>query len=422
MVDLNLDFDEGILLQTTNVERYKGNDDFDIEEMYLTNKNLICVYDKSTGLFSKEQHVTENIPLSTIKVTNGKVQITKVDNEDYGVGMQILLTNGLREHYIFSNNKKELQLWIDAITEAIYFEKAPVLKKANRKCEFAGATASLGSVFNSVVDSKDQAVASTIRNTTPAAPVEIAQQPAAPVATHARFCPNCGTKLPDVAKFCQNCGFPVNRAAPTPPPTPPIMKQAPPVTPPEVSATPSASAKNTQRQQEYVGTILKCSICGAVISETTVVCPDCSNRITGRAAVSSVQAFKDQIMTIEGNRKKSTMGMFNAYAAADPADKQKQSLIRNFLIPNTVDDILEFIMLAIANIDISVSKKNWVNSSTSSLEIYAMEMPRAISNAWVAKMKQAYQKAEIMFPNDPMFAGIQKLYFDKMKELKIKIT
>lgn len=219
------------------------------------------------------------------------------------------------------------------------------------------------------------------------------------------FCSNCGTKLNSGAKFCHGCGSAIGENLQ------PIQQVVPPI-----PTTPT----NGERKQEYVGKILKCPNCGSTISETMALCPDCGLQITGRAAVSSVQSFKEQLMEIESHRKKTFGGMFGVYATADPADKQKLSLIRNFPIPNTIDDILEFVMLAIANIDVSVSKKSWANNSQS-MEVLAMEMPRVISNAWVSKLQQAYQKAEIMFPENPTFAGIQKLYLEKMKELKIKV-
>lgn len=56
--------------------------------------------------------------------------------------------------------------------------------------------------------------------------------------------------------------------------------------------------------------------------------------------------------------------MFNVYAGVDPVDKQKLALIQNFPIPNTVDDILEFMLLAVSNIDVSLSKKAWNNRSS----------------------------------------------------------
>ena len=56
--------------------------------------------------------------------------------------------------------------------------------------------------------------------------------------------------------------------------------------------------------------------------------------------------------------------MFNVYAGVDPVDKQKLALIQNFPIPNTVDDILEFMLLAVSNIDVNLSKKAWNNRSS----------------------------------------------------------
>lgn len=52
MTDLRLEIDEEIILQSTEVERY-GSIEVSLDEMVLTNKNIICVYNKSTGLFSK---------------------------------------------------------------------------------------------------------------------------------------------------------------------------------------------------------------------------------------------------------------------------------------------------------------------------------------------------------------------------------
>lgn len=76
-------------------------------------------------------------------------------------------------------------------------------------------------------------------------------------------------------------------------------------------------------------------------------------------------------------------------------------------------------MLAIANIDVKLSKHSVFNVSFGS-EMLAREMPKAISNAWVLKLEQAYKKALLFLPDDPKFLGLKKLYIDKMKELNIK--
>lgn len=222
------------------------------------------------------------------------------------------------------------------------------------------------------------------------------------------FCSNCGTKLNVGSKFCSGCGSPVGGTVTQTPPPVPTTNNLPATSP-------------NHRQQEYVGTVFKCSNCGCVITQTTAICPECGTRITGQSAVGSIQAFKEQLMSIESGRKKGFGGFFGVYTPADAVDIQKLTLIRNFPIPNSIDDILEFMMLAVANIDVSLSKNTWANRTSNGGMETAATIGKTISNAWVSKMQQAYQKAEIAFPNDPAFKQIQKIYFGKMKELKIKV-
>lgn len=179
---------------------------------------------------------------------------------------------------------------------------------------------------------------------------------------------------------------------------------------------------NSTRQQEYAGTILKCPNCGATITQTTAICPDCGYRITGQTAVSSIRAFNEQLMSIEATRKKPGLGSVFG-VSVDPADQKKLSLIRSFPIPNGIDDIVEFVMLATANIDVGLSKNTVMNRYQGAAKSGEsnLTMPKTISDAWVQKMQQAYQKAQMTFPNDSAFSTVQQIYFDKMKELKIKI-
>lgn len=222
-----------------------------------------------------------------------------------------------------------------------------------------------------------------------------------------KFCSNCGTKLDPSAKFCPGCGTALG--------TETHAVAAPPI--------PNKPFSNREtRQEEFAGTVLKCPDCGAVISQTTAICPECGHHITGQAAVSSVQAFSDELMLLESKRKSGGLGHLFGISA-DSVDAQKLSLIRSFPIPNTIDDIQEFMLLAIANIDVGLSKNTWNNRFQSNNKTCedSYTLPRTISDAWVAKMKQAYQKAVVSFPNDPAFTHIQQLYVDKMAELKMKI-
>jgi hypothetical protein len=63
-------------------------------------------------------------------------------------------------------------------------------------------------------------------------------------------------------------------------------------------------------------------------------------------------------------------------------------------------------ILAASNIDESV-----YNNSYNTTE-------KSISNAWLAKTKQVYHKAKLSLGTEPEFSEIQKIYDEKMKDVK----
>lgn len=72
-------------------------------------------------------------------------------------------------------------------------------------------------------------------------------------------------------------------------------------------------------------------------------------------------------------------------------------LIRNYPIPNTKEDIFEFMILASSNI-----------SGDNSF---------SLSEAWKSKFEQGYQKAKLLFCDEPEFEKIQTLYEKTQKRI-----
>lgn len=163
------------------------------------------------------------------------------------------------------------------------------------------------------------------------------------------FCINCGQELAEGAKFCAGCGTAVNDDNST-----------------------------TQRKTVYDGEIHKCPNCGEIMGAFVSVCPSCGYELRG---VHSTSSIKDFLLKIE--------------KAA--SDEQKVTLIRNFPVSNTKEDIFEFMILASSNI--------------------AGEYNEAVFNAWLAKFEQCYQKATLAFGSDSDFAKIQSLYDQTTKQV-----
>ena len=85
---------------------------------------------------------------------------------------------------------------------------------------------------------------------------------------------------------------------------------------------------------------------------------------------------------------------------------QKINFIRNFAVPNTKEDLLEFLTLAASNINVTYG--------------FLSESQEAISYAWEAKFEQIYQKASITFGNNPEIQEIKKIYDIKSEKISKK--
>lgn len=193
-----------------------------------------------------------------------------------------------------------------------------------------------------------------------------------------KYCSNCGQKLDNEAKFCLNCG-----------------------------AVVSTYSKNTQSQREVVcdGVIHKCPNCGEILNSFQLNCPACGYELRAIKASSSVKEFALKLEVIESTREyERPRGLFAASAAQQnisKTDKQKISLIKSFTIPNTKEDILEFMILA-------TSCMNMQTYDSADLAVSKSE--KEINAAWFSKVQQVYEKAKRSYSADSIFAEIQSLY------------
>lgn len=220
------------------------------------------------------------------------------------------------------------------------------------------------------------------------------------------FCTNCGHKIDEKANYCAYCGQKI------------------------IHENPTSSVR-----EEYAGKLLKCPNCGQELTEFETSCPSCGYELREKRAVRSVQELSDKIAEIHNRRNedtdspykrfKFTGNPFKAYSelmamsleaserilGKTPEVQEEIDLIKNYPIPNTISEIIEFMILAEANIDVSLSKKTFRHTPTGY---------ESLSNAWLAKMKQAYHKAELIMSGDPKFTKITELYVNKMNELNMK--
>lgn len=203
------------------------------------------------------------------------------------------------------------------------------------------------------------------------------------------YCPNCGKKLDDDALFCDECGTKIQRQKPSNDQTPTVQ---------ETSVIKEESVKEVARtesveeirpEQKRVnpkeGRLHKCPNCGELISFDDVKCPSCGYEIRDREVNASVKSLFEKVL------------------ATEDLDK-KIELIKTFPIPNTREDILEFMLLAKSNFD---AKYYATNKNVDS-----------ISSAWLSKIDQCYAKAKILLFDKRDLDIVEEIYSGIHKETK----
>lgn len=203
------------------------------------------------------------------------------------------------------------------------------------------------------------------------------------------ICNNCGQNLRDGAKFCDRCGAPVYMFH---------------------------HQQKAQRETVFEGKVHKCPNCGENINSFVKNCPACGHEIRNSSAVSSAEQLSRALQQLEAkrpfNNPSKISQILDTREHLQTTDKQIINLIKSFAIPNTKEDVLEFFMLAVSNIDLKVYGFGALNYN------YYDPARREISDAWLSKLELAVQKADILFGNADEAIAVRKVYEKKIDEIK----
>ncbi len=155
------------------------------------------------------------------------------------------------------------------------------------------------------------------------------------------YCRKCGAQINDTDRFCPSCGSPQTEI-------------------------------DQKNNKTIEGKIHKCPSCGEILKAYDMICPSCGH----------------ELRDVETN--KNLNEFVNKYSSLDSDDK-KIELIKNYVIPNTKEDILEFMSYGNSQI-------NW------DFDIDELE------NAWIEKCIDIYNKSTIIFKNEKDMKDIKQMY------------
>ena len=158
------------------------------------------------------------------------------------------------------------------------------------------------------------------------------------------------------------------------------------------------------------GDLKKCPSCGAPVSSFNTKCSDCAYEFRNTQAASSIQKLYDELQKMEESersRERSWAQKIDGDLGIQKSVATRQaSAISSFPVPNTREDLLEFLSIAT-----SEAKKK--------LSLFIMHAhPDAIlKKAWQGKCEQVITKARLSMKEDKRTLEEIESY---AKELKIK--
>lgn len=137
------------------------------------------------------------------------------------------------------------------------------------------------------------------------------------------------------------------------------------------------------------GDVKKCPNCGEPVEPMAVKCSACGYEFRGVEALKSSQRLAEKLEAIEEAYRGKEGSQFDVNR-----DREQVTAIKNFPIPTTKEDLLDF----------AISMQSKWNSSTMDDGLAGLK------SAYKAKYDECVKKAQVLFPNDPMFQGVFEQY------------
>jgi hypothetical protein len=143
------------------------------------------------------------------------------------------------------------------------------------------------------------------------------------------------------------------------------------------------------------GDVKKCPRCGEPVEPMAVKCSACGYEFRNVDALKSSQRLAEKLEAIEeayrGKKIEQDAGFGQKVdVTGSRVAREQVTAIKNFPVPTTKEDLLDF----------AISMQSKWNSSTLSDRLAGLE------SAYKAKYDECVNKAQVLFPNDPMFQGV----------------
>ena len=139
------------------------------------------------------------------------------------------------------------------------------------------------------------------------------------------------------------------------------------------------------------GDVKKCPVCGAIVQSFNAKCVECGYEFMNAEANQGIQRLFEMLSDVDNQNvstgKEGFWGMIASEQKESNIINRKSTIIRNFPIPTTKNDMLEFLALAAPQAKVSF----WSNDANDA---------RMLAPAWKSKCEQVIIKAKFALKDD----------------------
>jgi len=155
-------------------------------------------------------------------------------------------------------------------------------------------------------------------------------------------------------------------------------------------------------KSDKFGDVKKCPACGAMIQSFQTRCPDCGHDYSNIESNASIQKLFKMLNDAENERKDEglsvgkaiggVLGKMYGIGGGDKINTKKKTIISNFPIPNTKNDILEFLAISLP---MAKQKGNFITKENEENKTHNDLVP-----TWKSKCEQIVLKARFSMKED----------------------
>lgn len=160
---------------------------------------------------------------------------------------------------------------------------------------------------------------------------------------------------------------------------------------------PPLTVKSEKPKSNKKGDIKKCPSCGSPVESFSTKCNECGHEFRNVEVNSSVNELLNELKKISKSKFKDEDGYFEEYEYVEA----RAETIRNFAIPTSKEDLIEFATKGISEFNSKETDNEELNS------------------AWESKAEEAISKLNVFALNDksiiPIIENLEKKFTEKLK-------